>query len=173
MTSENEQAAHPDGTKERPKTTGKRTRPHFTGFGEFNSGRDGPIYLAAPLTINRRSRHPYYLKVAREIYPDHELIVALHEFKDNADFRRRWPQILSRLRDEEGSLGFTAASDDSIGFGVWTEIQDAIAAGIPVGYFYPWIRDFARLEIVKFAFIEGGSKSRYVRVVFDKRDHRR
>ena len=91
------------------------------------------VYFAAPLPIHSTPRYQQLLAKLRTLRPDAELLEAAMLFTSHADWRAKWPTVLRSLHE----LCFITDSDLWIGNGVWKEIADAEADGIPVW----WLTD--------------------------------
>lgn len=89
----------------------------------------GPFYIASPLSTYDTPRYAAMLVRLRELLPDAELLPARSLFTSNADWLRRWPEILP-------TLSAVVFFDDrsTIGRGVYQEVEDAQAARLPVFY---------------------------------------
>ena len=104
------------------------------------------IYFAAPLPIHGTPRYQQLLAKLRALRPGAELIEAATLFVSHADWRARWPIIRPTLHE----LVFITDIDLWIGCGVWREIADAEADGIPVW----WLTDGG---LVSLTFVEFSS----------------
>lgn len=89
----------------------------------------GSVYIASPLSTYETPRYAAMLARLRELLPDAELLPARDLFTSNADWLRRWPEILP-------TLAAVVFFDDRgrIGRGVYQEVEDAQAARLPVFY---------------------------------------
>jgi hypothetical protein len=102
---------------------------------------EGVVYLAYPLVVHRTPRARQFTTLARRHFPHAEIVPACEQFSSNRDWLRRWPDILSTLA---AVCAFTG-KDGWVGMGVWIEVHDALARGLPVYLLttkrvYPWDR---------------------------------
>ncbi|MDP9366683.1 MAG: hypothetical protein M3Q03_00160 [Chloroflexota bacterium] len=88
----------------------------------------GKVYLAYPLTIHRTPRVSRLVRFARQRFPHAEVLPACDLYASNADWLHRWPAILSTL------VAVCVVTDGRgwVGLGVWTEVLNAQAVGVPV-----------------------------------------
>ncbi len=100
----------------------------------------GRVYLAYPLTVANTKRCRTLERAARRFFPNAQLLPAGDLFSSNADWRERWRDVLPTLR---AVVVFTD-SVARVGYGVWTEVRDALARGIPVYLLldFGWISEF-------------------------------
>ncbi len=93
--------------------------------------RGAALYLAAPLSTYNTPRYEWALLWLRTCAPPGVPIIhARDAFTSTADWRARWPAVLARL----AGLVFIADEAGYIGAGVWREMGDALAHGLPVLY---------------------------------------
>lgn len=87
------------------------------------------VYLASPLTTYRTPRYDRMVDAARAAVTDATILPARGLFFGARDWLIRWPAVLATL---SGVVFFT---DEAgwIGKGVFTELMDAAAAGLPIG----------------------------------------
>ncbi len=88
----------------------------------------GRVYLAYPLTIHKTPRAARFVRLARRRFPHAEVLPACDLYASNADWLRRWPGILSTL----AAVCVVTDGRGWIGYGVWIEVRDAQAVGVPV-----------------------------------------
>jgi hypothetical protein len=93
----------------------------------------GRVYVASPLHTFDTPRYSTELARIRERFPHAEIVPARGLFRSNADWKRAWPAILATI----DALVFFADDDGYVGYGVWTELCDADARGIPIWYLAP------------------------------------
>lgn len=98
------------------------------------------VYLAAPLTTYRTKRYDRALTHVRKRFPRATILDARSAWTSTADWRARWPTVLPTL----AAAVVIADGEGWIGAGVVKEVDDALAAGVPVWYLsehgalYPW-----------------------------------
>jgi hypothetical protein len=90
------------------------------------------VYLASSMSTYATARYDAMVEHTRRAFPDAELLSARDLYTSSAHWLSTWPDHLARLT----ALVFFAETDGSIGKGVYKEIEDALAAGIPVYYLY-------------------------------------
>lgn len=90
----------------------------------------GRVYVASSLSTFKTFRYDAQLARIRGHFPQAEILPARDLFHSNADWLRKWPELLPTL----DVLIFFADTGRSIGYGVWTELTDAAARGIPSWY---------------------------------------
>lgn len=96
---------------------------------EFNGGR---LYVATPKVMFRTPGYFKYVSSRiRQVFPEAELVFGASGFSSNEDWLARWHEVLASV----DGLVFASDPDRWIGAGVYKEIEDAAAAGVPVGYF--------------------------------------
>ncbi len=113
------------------------------------------IYLASPIPTYTTARYDAMLEHARRAYPDSELLPARGLYLGSDHWRQTWPQHLKRIT----SACFFPDVDGSIGLGVHRELQDVIAACLPVHL----LQDNGELvpfERVRLILIDGGASWR-------------
>lgn len=88
----------------------------------------GRVYVASSLSTYDTPDYSTKLERITELFPNAEILAARGLFTSNADWRQKWPGIVSQI----DALVFFDDADGYIGYGVWTEISDAIERGIPV-----------------------------------------
>ncbi len=86
------------------------------------------VYVASSLSTYATPEYSTNLERITELFPDAEILAARDLFTSNADWLRKWPGIVLQI----DALIFFEHADGYIGYGVWTEISDALAHGIPV-----------------------------------------
>jgi hypothetical protein len=118
------------------------------------------IYVASPVATYDTPRYDLMIAHAQRAFPDAKVLLARGLYRDRAHWLAIWPAHLAQLR----ALVYFADMDGSIGNGVFKEIADAQAQGIPVHY----LSDDGVLilsERVALDLIDGGlSWRRYARV---------
>lgn len=93
---------------------------------------DGPpprrVYVASPLSTYHTPRYEAMLAHIAARFPAAEILPARDLFGSTAEWRARWPQTLASID------AICVFPDESrwVGRGVWTEVRDAAAAGLPV-----------------------------------------
>lgn len=93
----------------------------------------GRVYVASSLSTYRTPRYDRMVASVREQFPHATILPARDQFTSNHDWRRRWPDLLPTLQ----GVVFFADNDGYVGYGVWTELNDALDRGIPVRYLTP------------------------------------
>lgn len=88
----------------------------------------GSVYLAYPLHMHNTPRARRYIRLAQRRFPNAEILPACDQFSSNADWLRRWPLILPTIT----AVCVVSDEDGWIGKGVWVELYDALAIGLPV-----------------------------------------
>ncbi len=88
-----------------------------------------PVYIASSLSTYDTPRYAAMLTRLRDLLPDAELLSARDLFTCNADWLRKWPEILP-------TLAAVVFFDDrgSVGLGVYQEVEDAQSVRLPVFY---------------------------------------
>lgn len=99
----------------------------------------GRVYVASSLSTYVIPEYDLNIERIADLFPDAEILAARALFSSNADWLKKWPGIVSQI----DSLIFFEDADGYIGYGVWTEINDATAHGIPVYFLmdaalHPW-----------------------------------
>lgn len=100
-------------------TTNLRQRPRRREVPRLGAG--ALVYLAAPKSEYGTPRYRQLAAVARRSLPNAQIFEARTAYRDNADWRARWPQVLTSI----AALVFLATPDGWIGRGVWAELQEA------------------------------------------------
>lgn len=98
------------------------------------------VYVASPLSTYRTPRYDLMAACVRRHFPGADVLMPLDLFTSNSDWLAKWPAILPTLS------AFVAFTDEEgwVGRGVWTEVRDARAHGVPVsvlddaGCLCPW-----------------------------------
>jgi hypothetical protein len=124
-------------------------------------GRKRPerVYVASPVGTYDLPLYGRQVAALHRWPPDATLILARDAFTDTADWLTCWPAIVPRI----DALVFFAATDRTIGAGVFQEIADALNQGVPVrflsrrGTLHPF-------SAVEFSRLEEPCPRRYVRV---------
>lgn len=93
----------------------------------------GRVYLASSLPTYRTPEYGEHLDMLARLVPDAEILPARDLFQSNSDWLCRWPEILPTL----DAVVYFEDRDGYIGYGVFTEISDALARGIPVHFLTP------------------------------------
>jgi len=93
----------------------------------------GRVYVASSLSTYSTPRYARELERIRAFFPHADILPARDLFRSNDDWRRRWPELLTTLQ----AVVFFADDDGYIGYGVWTELTDALDQNIPVRYLTP------------------------------------
>ena len=90
------------------------------------------IYVATPLVIFQAPVRYFKMVKAwvKKAAPNAELIFGAHEFSSTKDWKARWADV----RGSVDAVLFAADPYATIGKGVYQEVQDALEAGLPVGY---------------------------------------
>lgn len=102
--------------------------------GAFDPSRiTGRVYVASSLSTYSTARYEQMIDAARSHYPQATILPARDQFTSTDDWRRRWPELLNTLQ----AVVFFADDDGYIGYGVFTELTDALDRGIPVRYLAP------------------------------------
>jgi hypothetical protein len=91
-------------------------------------GHGGYVYFSAPRLVFGNQSYRRALDAVRTHWPHAQIVESRHTFVNVADWRRRWPLLLSSIR----VLVFATDSAWYIGRGVWREINEAESAGVPV-----------------------------------------
>ncbi len=99
----------------------------------------GRVYVASSLSTYATPEYSINIERISGLSPDAEILAARDLFTSNADWLRKWPGIVSQI----DALIFFEDADGYIGYGVWTEINDALAHAIPVSLLrdssqHPW-----------------------------------
>ncbi len=138
----------------RPRSTARRDP-------DREVARSPLIYLASPISTYRdTARYVHMLDLARAAFPDAELLPAKGLYSGNESWRRTWPEHLKHIT---ACLFFTD-TDESVGLGVMTEIEDCLSHNLPVSLLQDdgSVIEYRRLRI---ELIDGGmSWRRYKRV---------
>ncbi len=97
------------------------------------------VYVASSLSTYKTQEYDRNLERIAGLFPDAEILSPRDLFTSNADWLRKWPGIVSQI----DALVFFEDADGFIGYGVWTEINDALAHAIPVSLLrdsslHPW-----------------------------------
>lgn len=89
----------------------------------------GRVYVASSLSTYDTPRYDRMISAVRLHVPKADILPARDQFTSNADWRRRWPEILP-------TLAAVVFFDDrgTIGRGVYQEIEDAQSVRLPVFY---------------------------------------
>lgn len=93
----------------------------------------GRVYLASSLHTYRTPEYSEHLDMLARLVPDAEILPARDLFQSNSDWLCRWPEILPTL----DAVVYFEDRDGYIGYGVFTEISDALARGIPIYFLTP------------------------------------
>jgi hypothetical protein len=88
------------------------------------------IYIASPVGTYDTPRYDLMIAHAQRAFPDAKLLPARGLYRDRAHWLATWPAHLARLL----ALVFFTDRDGSIGYGVYKEITDAQARGVPIHY---------------------------------------
>ena len=96
----------------------------------------GRVYVASSLHTFDTPRYSTELARITEHFPNADLLPARGQFTSNADWKRGWSDILTTI----DALVFFADDDGYVGYGVWAELTDADARGIPIWYLAPYGR---------------------------------
>lgn len=86
------------------------------------------IYMASSLSTYKTPEYDRNLERISELFPHAEILAPRDLFTSNADWLNKWPGIVVQI----DALVFFQDAQDFIGYGVWTEIHDAITHGVPV-----------------------------------------
>ena len=118
------------------------------------------LYVATPTSIWKFPRYFDYVESSvRDAFPDVELVFGAREFSNTPDWLARWDEVLASV----DGLVFASDAERFIGMGVYKEIQDAQAAGLPVGYHVNGLQ-FCTLDAVEITIVEPENKVRYAKV---------
>jgi hypothetical protein len=90
------------------------------------------VYLASSMSTYDTPRYDAMIEHARQAFPDAELLPARGLYTSSAHWLATWPTHLARLT----AVVFFADTDSSVGKGVFKEIEDALAAKLPVYFLY-------------------------------------
>lgn len=90
----------------------------------------GPVYIASSLSTYRTPRYDRMIESIRTLFPQSNAMPARDQFTSNADWRRKWPDILPTI----AAVVFFDDGDGYLGLGVWTEITDCFRIGLPLWY---------------------------------------
>jgi len=152
MTKNETKAAHSAGTRGRP------TKPMWTRF-EFTGAR---LYVATPKVMFETPMYFAHVRSSiRRVFPDVELVFGASSFHSNADWLERWPEVLGSI----DGLVFASDPDGWIGAGVYKEVEDAVAAGIPVGCFHGLL---VTLDAVEITVVNPDDRVRYAQVTLKR-----
>lgn len=88
----------------------------------------GYLYLASPLTTYDTPRYDQMVNLARHQFPSARLMPSCGLFVDSQDWLRRWSAVLTTL----AGVAFFTDEAGWIGKGVYSELCDADAAGLPI-----------------------------------------
>lgn len=99
----------------------------------------GRVYVASSLSTYATPEYARNLDRIAELFPDAEILAPRDLFTSNSDWLRKWPGVVAQI----DALIFFQDAQGYIGYGVWTEIHDAIDHGIPVSLLadsslHPW-----------------------------------
>ncbi len=118
------------------------------------------VYLASPMPTYQTARYDTMIEHARRAFPGAELLPARGLYHSSEHWLATWPEHLRRIT----TAVFFTDVDRSIGLGVYHEVQDVLAAGMPVHL----LQDSGKLipfERVRLSLIDGGASWRcYARV---------
>lgn len=97
------------------------------------------IYIASSLSTYKTLEYDRNLERISELFPQAEILAPRDLFTSTSDWLWKWLGIAAQI----DALIFFQDAKGYIGYGVWTEIQDAIAHGIPVSLLadsslHPW-----------------------------------
>jgi hypothetical protein len=87
-----------------------------------------PVYLAYSLHGHQTARSRWFIRLARRCFPNAAVISACEQFSSNVDWLLRWPEILPTV----AAVCVFPDADGWVGRGVWDELCDALAYGVPV-----------------------------------------
>jgi hypothetical protein len=90
------------------------------------------VYLASSMSTYQTPRYDAMVAHVQRAWPDAELLPARGLYTSSAHWLATWPNHLARLT----ATVFFADVDGSVGKGVYKEIEDALAASLPVFYLY-------------------------------------
>src|SRR5262249_30984226 len=90
------------------------------------------VYLASSMSTYQTERYDAMIAHAQRAFPDAELLPARGIYTSSGHWLATWPDHLARLT----AVVFFAETDGSIGKGVHKEIEDSLAAGLPVYYLH-------------------------------------
>lgn len=124
----------------------------------------GRVYVASSLHTFDTPRYGTELARIRERFPHAEIVPARGLFGSHADWKRGWPGILATI----DALVFFADDDGYVGLGVWTELCDAGAHGIPIWYLAPHGRlyGFGDSEDVQVSLQPWNSKQQFAMIAY-------
>lgn len=88
----------------------------------------GRVYVASSLPTFATDRYGRMVAHAAARFPRATILPARDSFRSNDDWRRSWPGVLDSL----AAVAVFADAEGWIGFGVWTEVHDALRRGLPV-----------------------------------------
>lgn len=100
----------------------------------------GRVYVASSLSTYGTPRYDTMIAEARALFPRADVLPACDLFADRTDWLRRWPGVLRSL----ATVVAFADAEGWIGYGVWSEVRDALRRGLPVyfltddGAAHPW-----------------------------------
>jgi hypothetical protein len=98
------------------------------------------IYVAAPTTLYWSPRYDQALATVHTLFPGTCVLDARSAWASDQDWLRRWPELLPTVET------VVVVTDEGwIGYGVFTEVNDALAISIPVllldgDALHPWNR---------------------------------
>jgi hypothetical protein len=90
------------------------------------------VYLATSMSTYDTPRYDAMIAHVQRAWPNAELLPARGLYTSSLHWLATWPHHLKRLT----ATVFFADTDGSVGKGVFKEIEDSLAAGIPVYYLY-------------------------------------
>lgn len=118
----------------RPSARGKQPTPQDDAASSRNLRTiTGRVYVASSLSTYDTPRYDRMIDAVRSHLPQATILPARDQFTSNQDWRRCWPDLLPTL----DAIVYFEDRDGCVGYGVFTEISDALARGIPVRLLTP------------------------------------
>lgn len=142
------------GNRRTPKSATRniRTSAHCSSHGLNLRGITRRVYVASSLSTYNTPEYERNLQRIAELLPKAEILAPRDLFTSHADWLEKWPGIVSQI----DALVFFEDAGGYIGYGVWTELNDAVAHGIPIrrlapnGKLYEISADDGEIETIAF-----------------------